>query len=573
MSADQVDDFSPAFAGALAEALCRETDVWARRDMAAGLTTLAKSWRTPDPIAVRSVVEQLAGAMKAEKDPARCGRLAQAAASMAERLGEPECSTACRAMATVLVSYANSDSGFDREQEWVRGLGELMIRVPGDVSVPMARLIAKSAAAVKIGPYNNNSYPARAFYEVVNEMNADDAARTAPVLAAALGQERDPNIRWWLAAGLGMMVIKMDPDDASQLCGPVLGDIGDAMAPGSYVRSTLIDAFNIVASRQASAVAGRWARVLVDMIKNEDSASPGQFGTALVHGLAVVVGRMEALEAQRICGELAQKPKALVDLFVRGLDGDTTDVAVLVRRMNSVDAECIRAEAVRAINDFVEQNPSTVSAARALVQLATLMEPLEAERLRHRANRIVGDALAFDSDADDAEIVCTCRCRETNESGGGGAHDARCADTGDGSVRSPVAGGNPRGCRRPAGSRSSDADLRPHDPRSAAHQVGPTPRRAGSPWLRFGPGRIIAAASRSRRQFACHHPRGIDVVGGRYWLGARTNLVRSKVRKWPTARSIVSSLDGHEPTATGPSPRCAWPFNPLGQDRARSLRR
>jgi serine/threonine protein kinase len=404
MAADQVAEFSPAFARALAEALCREAEFGGRRDLAAGLAKLAKSWRTPDPIAVRSIVEQLAGAVKAEKDPARGGRLAQAAASMADRLGEAECATICRAMATVLLSLANSESGFDREQEWIRGLGEVMIRVPEDVAIPAARLLAKSAAAVKIGPSNDNSYPARAFYEVVNEMNADDAAHTAPVLVAALGQERDPNIRWWLAASLGMMVTKMDPDEAARLCGPVLGDIGDAMAPGSYIKSNLIDAFNIVASRQASAVAGRSARVLADMIKNGDSSSLNQFGTALVHGLAVVAGRMEELEAQRICGEFAQNPKVLVDLSLGSPDRDTTDVAVLVRRMNSVDAERIRAEAVRGINDFVEQNPSTVIAASALVQLATLMGPLEAERLCRRANRIVGDALAFDSDDADVKL-------------------------------------------------------------------------------------------------------------------------------------------------------------------------
>ena len=396
MSADQVADFSPAFAGALAEALCREADVWARRDMAAGLATLAKSWRTPDPIAVRSVVEQLAGAMKAEKDPARCGRLGQAAASMAERLGEPECSTICRAMATVLLSYASSDSGFDREQEWVRGLGELMIRVPGDVSVPIARLLAKSAAAVNIDPYYGSN-TARAFYEVANEMNADDAARAAPVLVAALGQERDPNIRWWLAAGLAMMVTKMDPDEAARLCGPVLGDIGDAMAPGSYVGGNLIDAFTIVATRQPSATASRSARTLADMIKNQRQ-------TELLHGLAAVVGRMDALEAQRICGELAQLPITLVDLSGGDLDRDASDLAVLVQRMNSVDAERIRAKVAREINDVVEQYPASVRAANAMVSLAPLMGPLEAERLFRRASRIACDALAFDSDDADLDL-------------------------------------------------------------------------------------------------------------------------------------------------------------------------
>ena len=44
-----------------------------------------------------------------------------------------------------------------------------------------------------------------------------------------------------------------------------------------------------------------------------------------------------------------------MDLSVGDLDRDTSDLAVLVQRMNSVDAERIRAKVAREINDFVEQ--------------------------------------------------------------------------------------------------------------------------------------------------------------------------------------------------------------------------
>ena len=304
-------------------------------------------------------------------------------------------------------------------------------------------------------------------------------------------------------------------------------------------------------------MAGRSARVLADMIKNEDSSSLNQFGTELVHGLAVVAGRMEALEAQRICGELAQNPKALVDPSVGSIDRDTTDLAVLVHRMNSVDAERIRAEAVRAINDFVERNPSTVIAASALVQLATLMEPLEAERLCRRANRIVGDALAFDSDDADLNLVWSCGGRETNESGGGGARAGRCADTGDGAVDAPVAGGKPRRMPR-AGWRQEQrpgfatarfeicfAPGRP-DPEAPQDRRGfdsavaellqrlASPRRQ-RPWPRSSPRLMCSEGD------ICWEPEREPLSDGRFAEDARLHA------------AFVASPDGHEPGAKGPS--------------------
>ena len=341
MSADDVAEFSPAFALAIADALCREADFGARQDLTSGLAKLATSWRKPDPTAVRSVVELLVGALKAEREPARCGRLAQAAASMADRLSQQECATICRSMVPGLSSYANSDSGFDREEEWIRGLGELMIRVPADVSIPAARLLAKAAASVKLGPSNDNAYPARAFYAVVDGMNADDAARTAPVLVAALGLERDPRIRWWLEAGLGMMVTKMDPDLAARLCGPVLGDIGDAMTPESYVRRTLINAFTIVASRQPSAVAGRSAHVIAGMITNDYQANDGPL---LVRSLAAVAGRMEPVEAEQICGDLARRLAAFVKQYPDA--GEAAEgIALMAARMKPDEARQVCGEA------------------------------------------------------------------------------------------------------------------------------------------------------------------------------------------------------------------------------------
>ncbi|MFI5456287.1 MAG: protein kinase [Isosphaerales bacterium] len=90
MSPDDVAEIHPVVARSLVDALSRESEANVRRFLARALATLAKCWRTPKPSDVRPVVQSLATALRAEKDPARRGQLAWALAPMAERLGPEE---------------------------------------------------------------------------------------------------------------------------------------------------------------------------------------------------------------------------------------------------------------------------------------------------------------------------------------------------------------------------------------------------------------------------------------------------------------------------------------------------
>jgi hypothetical protein len=345
---DDTADLTAVVARTLAEAFGHEGDAGARDDLASDLARLAKSGRKLEVSELRPVVQSLAASLKGEKDPTRRGRLACALAPLAERLG-PEESTRIRlATAEDLSSDWTETNKFDPDQEWIRGLGELMIRSPMDRAVRNARLLARVADSLHRRDPQNFRVTEK-FHDVVGSLNAADAARTAPVLVAALGQESDPSIRWWLAASLCMMAEKMDPEEAARVCGPVVGDMGEAIAPAGWTRGNVINGFVIAASRQVPAVASRSARVLADVGKSERTAG----GEHLARSLTTLTSRMEPVEAALVCGEVA-----------------------------------------RALAEVLKKNPSDVDAAKGLEILASRMKPIEAERLRGEVARILADALS-----------------------------------------------------------------------------------------------------------------------------------------------------------------------------------
>ena len=343
--------------GTLAEALDREADKVARYDLTSSLAMLAKGWRKPGPSDVWPIVQSLAAALKAEKDPERRGEIACALAPMAERLGPEQASRICISAAESLSADWTETNKFVPGQGWVRGLGEMMIRLPADGAARTARRLAKIA---HLGPVAGEGgaaayVDAQNFYVVLSSLDADDAARTARVLVAALRKENDPSIRWWLAAGLCMMAEKMDSEEAARVCSSAVGDMGAAVAVPSYYREQLINEFAVVASRQTPAVAGHWARPCrrsqeggrwSDCPGGEMSGNTGQSDGAGRGGehlheaarcladslkenpvgqdsascLAVLAARMRPVDAARICGQAA---KSLAEALAQATDVQT----------------------------------------------------------------------------------------------------------------------------------------------------------------------------------------------------------------------------------------------------------
>jgi hypothetical protein len=345
MSPDDTAGLTPVVARTLAQAFGHEGNAGSRGALASDLARLAKSGRKLEVSELRPVVRSLAASLKAEKDPKRRGRLACALAPLAERLGPEESTRICLAMAENLSSDWTETNGFNPGQEWIRGLGELMVRLPMGRAAQTARLLARVA---DFANQARGTYEPHKAHDVVASLDAADAARTAPVLVAALGQEGDPSIRWWLTAGLCMMAEKMDPEEAARVCGPLVADIGEAVKSASSVRHNVIHGLVVAASRQAPAVAGRAARVLADVFRKEGGDTTA--GTDIVNGLATLADRMEPVEAALVCGEAA---RVLADAMKKYLyhENSVKGLEILAGRMKPIEAERICGEAARILSD------------------------------------------------------------------------------------------------------------------------------------------------------------------------------------------------------------------------------
>jgi hypothetical protein len=364
----------------LATALIREREwQWdALFALDSGLKRLANDWRPAKPSDARRVVEFLATALKAEKNPGRRVRLAFVLAPMAERLGPEESARVCLAATDSLLS---DDFPEEDAEEWCRGLVAMTIRLPAKTAAETIRRIA--------------SAPRRNASSFLGDFDAVDGARIARVFVAALGQETDQRARTCLGEGLCKIAEKMDPDEAARICAPVFEVMCEAAAPwGTFAFPT--NGFAIIASRQAPAVAGRSATILAETLK---SGARGSEAAGIAGALAIVASRMEPTEAHRICGAAARAIAVTVERNRDCID-EATSLAALAGRMEPVEARGICGDVARALVALLREGDlkpdSGFSHAAALGALATRMEPVGAQACCGEAVRILVNRWIWD---------------------------------------------------------------------------------------------------------------------------------------------------------------------------------
>jgi len=401
MSPDDLADLPPAVAYKLADAFGHERDERARERLAADLAKLAKYGHKLDPSDVRPVVQSLAAALKAEKDSERRGQLASILAPIAEHLGPEESTRICLSAAERLSADWTKTNGFEAGREWIHGLWEATIRLPIDVAPRTTHVLATAADSAVFRSMTNFSV----FQQFLDGLGKEDATRTARLFVTTLGQETDPITRWWLDASLCILAEKMDPEEAARLCRHVVEDMGKTVAAdtGSACsrdcRLHLIDGFVVVASRQTHAVASRSARVLADMMRNEDRFLIQQKAAGLVKGLVALADCMEPAEAQRVCGEAAQVLAGYVKSDPNyGFNECLASLATLASRMKPTEAERICGDLARGCVDALKQSSSDFNAASCLAVLASRLEPVEAAGIFREVARVFSDTLDLRSD-------------------------------------------------------------------------------------------------------------------------------------------------------------------------------
>ena len=286
----------------LSQALARETDAGAQASLAAGLAAVGARM---EPSNATQVAQTLSETMEKEKDAKVQGDLAWSLGPLADRLGTDEAARICQPGAERLSKALKETRNLDeRGFSLVKGLGAMLIRLPQDQAVQAIHLLATVAEETRGGMQSRTVD----FYDLIDSLDPGDATRVARLLAAAVEKEKDPNVRWWLAAGLCRAAEKMDLEEIAHVCGSVAKDMANAVATkkasgGLEYSGYLFHGFMVVASRMGSAHTGEVAKVLAARLEQEPEANAR---SRLAQALAAVAGRMEPAQTAQVCGQAAK---------------------------------------------------------------------------------------------------------------------------------------------------------------------------------------------------------------------------------------------------------------------------
>jgi len=304
-------------------------------------------------------IQILTNSLEKEKDAKVQGDLAWSLGPLVDRLGTDEAARICRPGAERLSKALKETRNLDdRGFSLVKGLGAMMLRLPQDQAIKAIRLLATVAEETKGGTQSQTV----GFYYLIGGLDAGDATRVARLLAAAVEKEKDPSIRWWLAAGLCRAGERMEPGEIAHVCGPVAKDMADAVATkkaSGFLECSgyLVDGFSIVASKLGPVHAREAAKVLASRLEHETDLNAR---CKLAQALAAVAGRMDPTEAAHTCGQAAN----------------------------------VLAEALGRETDYIAR----LSLASALSEVSGRMEPAEAARICTQAAKVLADALGRETD-------------------------------------------------------------------------------------------------------------------------------------------------------------------------------
>jgi len=203
-----------------------------------------------------------------------------------------------------------------------------------------------------------------------------EPARAAKMVIDALEREKDVQARQNLATGLATLAGRMEPAQAAQAAQVLINAIErekDAWMRRDLAAS-LVSITGRMAPAQASQALARVAQVEIDsFVVDCNPAGPGggMGSQPSTTTLDAMVGRMRATDAARVCDRAAKKLIALLERKknIDSLAWLTTDLEYVARRMDSVAADRVCAEAIRLL--LKETSSANQSITQLLPQLAT----------------------------------------------------------------------------------------------------------------------------------------------------------------------------------------------------------
>jgi hypothetical protein len=385
-------EFAPADASrVMSQALAREQDAGARRELAEGLAAAAAQLEPGEAARVcAEPARLLTQALAQEQDDKARKELAEGLAALAWRLGPTE---AARVLNQLLAQ--------EKDAHAARQVAEALVGVARWMEpAEAARACAEAAgflnrALAQEKDANARRQVAEALASVAGRMEPAEAARAygqeARSLNRALAREKDDSTRRELAEGLAAVAGRMEPAEAARMCAEAARVLTRALADerdlDPQIRTVdLVGGLTAVAERMEPAEA---VRVLTQTLALEkDNRIRGE----LADGLAAAAGRLEPADAARVCAE----PARLLNQAL-AQEKDAFARFELAHGLAAVAGRLEPAEAARLLNQALAQEKDGVARlvlAQGLAAVAGRLEPADAARVCAEAARLLSQALA-----------------------------------------------------------------------------------------------------------------------------------------------------------------------------------
>jgi hypothetical protein len=269
----------------LGQALATTTDARETTNLASSLSQIA---RRLDPAQVRqsdsSVIPLLRKALDQEKLGAARGDAAWALAPIAERLGPSEAAGICQPMAVVLEGAIKEETNRKTKVALIRGLTAMVIRIaPGPAIRTTRWLAARMEQEGDWAREPHHSSLAGSFYWIFQGLNTAEAGKSARLVVAALGQEKDAKVRTWLLIGLCLIAERMDAADAGTVCGPVAKEVAESVTStkGEYLNVNIVNGLSAIISQLHPSDAAKVVAVLIDGKRESSPDSRDTLASAL----------------------------------------------------------------------------------------------------------------------------------------------------------------------------------------------------------------------------------------------------------------------------------------------------
>ena len=374
----------------LNEDLAREKDQEALRRLAtavAGFSGLMN--RSTADHQFRPAANVLVEAIEKVKDAEARRSFALDLTKVASRMSPAEAERICGRAAKVLIAAIAKEAQDAARLTLASALACVAVRITPDEAVNAVRIVIQTAARQASDSFKLHEL----YYLLSGQPTPPDASRAARIIISVLEQEKDDNARWCLAAGLALVITRMEPGEAVRIYSPTLTILASALLNKEDSQNIFLIAIKLL-SRGDSGPIIETGRALTIMLAKPESDVSRRY--SLVNSLESIADRLPAEEAATtahvMVAELARDSPAFVrDRLIQAL-------SLLSSRVTANEATKIGKQLAASFS-HVQDDDTRISLARSLAVYAGRMTPDEANNVCGEAARVLAEAIEADPSA------------------------------------------------------------------------------------------------------------------------------------------------------------------------------